>query len=124
MLVDETRREYVIDVAVAAGKFPEERRTHYRQMYNRDPVGTERVLAALGSVTVPAPLYPRELFPELSRPSTHVRASSQADAGATAASAPPARPAPAPATGPLHSEITDEQVAQWSRRLFPETARR
>jgi hypothetical protein len=68
------------------------------------------VLAALVSA-FPEPPYPRELFPELARQRPYNRGRR-----AVAASALP-QPVPA-ATG----AITDEQVAAWTRSLFPETA--
>jgi hypothetical protein len=68
MQVDPYRREYVLAQAVSAGKFAPERSTHYRTLYDRDPAGTEVLLARLASGVAAgggAP-YPRELFPELS----------------------------------------------------------
>jgi hypothetical protein len=109
---DTTRRDYVLSEAIAAGKFGESRRAHWQGQYDRDPAGTEQVLAALVSVH-PEPPYPRSLFPELDR---RQQRPGRAHATATA-TAPPPPPTPA-ATG----DISDEVVAGWSRSLFPETA--
>lgn len=104
----ELRREYVRDQAVAAGKFSRSRAAYWRGEYDRDPAGTERTIASLASALTPDPPYPRELFPELSRPRTR-RERATAPAPAAAAAVPPP---PAP--------DVDEQVAAWSRELFPE----
>lgn len=119
------RREYVLDTAVAAGKFAESRRAHYRQMYDRDPAGTEQLLAALASVGSEKPPYPRELFPELARlPSFPPE--EDADAGVVAMSRrqpPSSGHAPAPAAHASSGmELTPENVSRWSAELFPETA--
>ena len=117
----EHRREYVISEAVRAGKFSESRADHYRQMFDADPPGTERVLAALASALPGEHPYPPELFPELarSRKLAQTRASSSS-------SSPPLPYAPSPPTVSLAEEgagggVTPEQVAAWSRQLFPET---
>jgi hypothetical protein len=43
-------RERLIDQAVAAGKFSEERRSHYAEMYDRDPLAAA---ATIGALAVP-----------------------------------------------------------------------
>lgn len=125
----ELRREYVLDQAVAAGKFSRSRAAYWRGEYDRDPAGTEQTIASLASALTPDPPYPREiLFPtRLSRR----RASSPAPATATAPAAAPAPPAAArevpsgdeAGTGPgiPGSGPSPEDVAAWSARLFPET---
>lgn len=111
----ELRREYVIDQAIAAGKFGENRRTFWRGEYDRNPAGTEQTLAALASVTEGTPAYPREiLFPPTQRRHPPARRSSVA---ATVTS-----PTPQPAPVPPAAPASDEQVAGWTRELFPETA--
>ncbi len=108
----ELRREYVLDRAIAAGKFGPARRAHWRGQYDRDPHGTEQVLAMLASATVGGPPYPHGLFPELSRRRCpHARKT----AAGTAVAA-----APAPTPPPRDS--FDAAVAAWTRELFPETA--
>ena len=70
------RREQLLGAAVAAGKFPENRKALYRRLYDADPAGTTRVIAEL----VPLPdvsaalvsdeeiaAAARAAFPELSR---------------------------------------------------------
>jgi hypothetical protein len=102
------RREHVINEAIRAGKFSESRRAFWTAEYDRNPARTEQTLASLASGLDGEPPYPRELFPELSRRhSPHTRRT------AVAASAPPPPPPAA--------EIVDEEVARWSRELFPET---
>lgn len=125
------RRDYLISEAIRAGKFTAARAQHYRQMYDRDPAGTEQLLAALapagtalaaagalaghpGPQAEPAP-YPRELFPELARHDRHAPVAPALAAVAAPQPAPPARPAADPGV------IPPEQVARWSAELFPET---
>jgi hypothetical protein len=131
-------REHLLNAAVAAGKFPESRRGHWRALYDHDPAGTAQVIAALTPAVGPNPTfgvtpYPRELFPELARQPSHMRfASRQADVGVAAVSfqSPPAtRPSPAqaplsvPSSSPAAIALpTAEQVSAWSRELFPEVA--
>jgi hypothetical protein len=117
----EHRREYVISEAVRAGKFSESRADHYRQMFDADPPGTERVLAALASALPGEHPYPPELFPELAR-SRNRRSDVQAASHLPRAPLPQA-PSPQPSTGAVGAEggVTSEQVAAWSRQLFPET---
>lgn len=109
----ELRREYVLDQAIAAGKFGEARRAHYAALYNRDPAGTEQVLAVLASATDGEPPYPRTLFPELARPRS-------GRSPTRAAALPP--PPPPPAARPTTDDGLDALVAGWSKQLFPEAA--
>src|SRR5918992_5616014 len=70
-----SRREQVLNAAIAAGKFPESRRATYAAMYDRNPAYTEQVLATLAAgvappaaATGPAPHpmpHTASLFPEL-----------------------------------------------------------
>jgi hypothetical protein len=118
---DTTRRDRVLGEAIAAGKFGEHRRTFWTEQYDANPSQTEAVLAAMVSVQ-PEPPYPQELFPELAR--------RQQRPGRSRAAATPAPPAPAPGhvrqSAPLppaaSGGVSDEQIAAWSRSLFPETA--
>lgn len=126
-MLDPQRRDYVLDHAIGAGKLPQSRREHYRQMYDRDPAGTETVLAMLApglpGVTRPAAAgfnspHTPELFPDLVRGQR-----GRHGPGTALASAPvplPAQRAPAPAEG--DTLLTPELVAGWSRQLFPESA--
>lgn len=63
-------REYVLDKAVAAGKFASSRKPYYRAQYNRDAKGTVALIDRLEAVQpitakpVEAGL-PTEWFPEL-----------------------------------------------------------
>jgi hypothetical protein len=107
----ELRREYVLDQAIASGKFGPARRAHWHRQYDLDPSGTEQVLASLASATVGEPPYPRELFPELSR-----QRSPRARKTAVAATAAPPAPTPPP------QDALEAAVAAWTRELFPETA--
>lgn len=114
----ELRREYVLNAAVASGKFTEARRAHWSQQYDRDPAGTEATLAALASVTVGAAPYPRDLFPELARQGRAASGRpSRIAPAATAARHPAPRPAPPAAESGVPSP---EQVSAWSRALFPD----
>jgi len=81
-MLDTQYREYVLDKAMAAGKFPQARRSHYAALLDRDPEGTERLLdvmegfppqllgAAVGASTLPSgeqqtvTTWTRQLFPE------------------------------------------------------------
>ena len=123
------RRDHLVEQAVHAGKFPPERRGHWRTLYDGDPAGTEATLAALApalvGVRTPAALlagdspYPRELFPEL------VRADRRAVVTTHATSAPAAAAHPRPAAPPSEAsetELSPELVANWSHDLFPEAA--
>lgn len=96
------RRDYVLDQAIASGKFGPQRRAFWSTEYDRDPARTEQTLAALASATVDDPPYPQELFPELARPRSR-RART---------AAPPPSPSP---------EVVDVEVAAWTKQLFPET---
>jgi hypothetical protein len=105
------RKEHVINEAVRAGKFGESRREFWSSEYDRDPAGTERTLAALVPATAGTEPYPADLFPHLQRRHPQMRS-------ATVAATAPITPAP-----PAPAEIEDEDVARWSRQLFPEVAR-
>src|SRR5262245_39487547 len=76
-MLDTQRRDALISAAIAAGKFAPDRREHYRQMYDRDPGGTELVLAALTPGVPPVPVasfnspHTAELFPDLARGHRH-----------------------------------------------------
>lgn len=118
--------ERVLDAAVAAGKFSEARKEHYRGLYQRDPGGTRQAVAALhaGDPRLVAALagdltpedsfsggdsaYPAAWLPELNRPGrraearrSEVRRSSRmtsgtASAATSIAAAPPPPYPPAP----------------------------
>lgn len=107
----ELRREYALDQALAAGKFTAARRAFWSQRYDADPAATAQVLAALAPAVAEQPPYPPELFPELARQQPRRRPATTALASAAAA-APPDR----------DFELSDEQVAAWSRQLFPDAA--
>lgn len=141
----EHRREQVLAQAVAAGKFPESRREAYRQAYDNDPAGTERLIASLASGLTPAQasaLFGRPdpepelsiaatLFPELRRPQSFRHGGSP---GATMAATVPAEPVqtvqavpaeqqrPAP-LAPGERLLDQALVDQWSRQLFPDAIR-
>lgn len=51
-------RERLIDQAIAAGKFSEERRSHYAAMYDRDPLAAA---GTIGALAVPAVLVPGQV---------------------------------------------------------------
>jgi hypothetical protein len=118
---DVIRREYLLDHAILAGKFPVQRRQHWQQQYDRDPVGTEQVLAALAPIVTGGGVspYPREMFPELDRQPRRQRAEARAPAATPAHVSAAAPPAPTVAAG---DDLTPEVVAAWSRELFPEAA--
>ena len=99
----ELRRDYVLDRAIASGKFGPQRRAFWSTQYDRDPARTEQTLAALVSATGDDPPYPEELFPELARPRSRR-----------------ARPA-APPPPPPSPEVLDAEVTAWTKQLFPET---
>ena len=42
-----TEREAFLDEAIKAGRFTEKRRDHYAALYDRDPLGTRKLVAAL-----------------------------------------------------------------------------
>jgi hypothetical protein len=123
------RRDYLVEQAVQAGKFPPERRGHWRTLYDRDPAGTETTLAALApalvGVRTPSALlagdspYPRELFPELVRADRRAVVTTQV-APATAAVAHPRPAAPPPEAS--ETELSPELVSNWSHDMFPEAA--
>lgn len=43
----------MLSAAIAAGRFPASRRSHYARMFDRDPTGTEALIAQLAAVPVP-----------------------------------------------------------------------
>jgi hypothetical protein len=47
-------REYVLDRAVRAGKFPASRKPHYRRLYDKDPAATRALIGQLASGLPPA----------------------------------------------------------------------
>jgi hypothetical protein len=119
-MVDPVRREYLLDQAILAGKFPEQRRAHWSEQYDRDPVGTEQVFASLASlpkVAADARPYPQGLFPELQRQPHQPRPA-----------APPALPAahaePVEAASASADTPEAEVVSGWTATMFPETAAR
>jgi hypothetical protein len=120
-MADAIRREYLLDHAILAGKFPVQRRQHWQQRYDRDPVGTEQVLAALAPIVTGAQVspYPREMFPELDRQPRRQRAGASAP---SASAAHVSAAAPLPPTVAAGDDLTPEVVAAWSRELFPEAA--
>jgi hypothetical protein len=121
MLSDhELRREHVLNEAVRAGKFTAARAAHYRALYDRDPAGTEQVLAMLAPALegVPAAVPPAEHGGRVYGRGGSAPAAVVAQAG-VAATAPRAVPAAAPEA----EGLTPETVAGWSRALFPEVGR-
>lgn len=110
-----SRRDQVLDHAIASGKFGEERRAHWAQQYDADPAGTERWIAAMWQAG-PTDAYPPELFPHLNRaPRSFERTSAHARAVPVQAHASPAPPA-----AETTATLTPELVGAWSRQLFPE----
>jgi hypothetical protein len=95
----EYRRERIIDEAIAAGKFGAGRRQHYRQLWDADPRGAERLVASLEPV-------PEVLAGEVNVP---------LGTGA---------PYPAPPFSRAEADIKPEQIEEWSNALFPEAAAR
>jgi hypothetical protein len=71
------RRERIIEEAVAAGKFGEGRRQHYRNIYDADPAGAERLIALLASVpNVPLDLMDKVVkfpAPPMSRAEANIK---------------------------------------------------
>lgn len=95
---DATRREYILDRAQNDGRIARASRAHWQQQYDRDPAGTEAVLASL-------------------QPMTGVLGDT-----ATAAGERPSAPHVNPVLVPQErTEITPEVVSGWTQSLFPET---
>lgn len=105
---DATRRDHVLSAAIAAGKFSEQRRTVWAAAYDRDPAGTEALIALLTSPFAPAEPYPRELFPELAGEQRRTHTSGLAPAQVNVAASAACAKVPTP-----------ELVADWTRQLFP-----
>ena len=101
-----SRRDQLISAAIQAGKFPPERRAHWQTVYDRDPAGTEQVLAVLAPGLMPANTSG-------SMPLGGGRGNT-ATAGLTLAGS--SQPV-------AHADLTPEVVASWSQELFPETRR-
>jgi hypothetical protein len=95
---DPTRREAVLAEAVRAGKFPAHRVPHYRREYDRDPAGTEALIAALYAVGGDV--------------LGHSRAAARVEPGQAQH--------PHPVVPAAEVELDAEQVGAWSRQLFPE----
>lgn len=96
-MLDASRTEQVLDQAVAAGKIPPDRKPYYRQLHERDPAGTERLLASLAPGLLP------------SAPAGPVQAQ---------------HPHPVTVGPAAEAEINPEDVARWTGALFPETRQR
>jgi hypothetical protein len=124
-MADQIRRDYLIGQAVQAGKFTAARAPFYQEMYDRDPAGTEQILAMLGPALAgvrgldPAEQqpYPRSLFPELDR-----RARRQAAPPAIAGNAPEAAEHARPVTPAAEVDLSPDQVGAWSHQLGFDTA--
>jgi hypothetical protein len=95
---DPTRREAVLADAVRAGKFLPHRVPHYRTMYDRDPAGTEALIAAIYAVGGDV--------------LGHTQAAAPAEPGQAQH--------PHPVVPAAEADLDPEQVAAWSRALFPE----
>jgi hypothetical protein len=140
------RRDRLIEQAVVDGRILGERRDHYRNAWDRDPFGTEQLLASLSPGLTPdvrAALFGQQdpnpelalaqtLFPELRQPRPLGHGGTPAPlAAATPAPAqtPHRRPVALPEGAELsppaaEPSLTPEEVAAWSRALFPETVAR
>lgn len=105
------RREYLMDQAIRAGKFPPERRTHWAALYDRDPAGIEETLAMLTAATGLPALPPKHGHVRITRGSTSATSFHLPTLTDPEATSPKER-----------MELTPEIVAGWSRQLFPETA--
>lgn len=129
MQLDPNRREQVLAVAVHAGKFTAERAALYRDLYDRDPAGTERLIESLEAVPAdllqtsllnrgdPLLAAARDVFPELG--GRRGRGSAR-PAGGGDPLAPPVG-YPRPASPPAEDTVaTVVDVAS----LFPEVGRR
>jgi hypothetical protein len=124
------RRNQVIHAAIAAGRFPEARRQHYSEMYDRDRAGTERLIAGLEGIPLLASLASEQmltpgmttsqmLYPELRNPRPLRYGGSPAPA--------PATPPPAAAShsgGREVIELRPKMVEDWTNQLYPEVAER
>jgi hypothetical protein len=145
----EYRRERVLDQAIASGKFPEARRQHYRNSWDRDPAGTEQVIAGLVGVPLLASIAqseaqpqrtPDELDEQVALAATlypELRNARRIPHGGTAAPAPeptrahapprqaqepppPSAPASAASAGGDVVELRPEIVDGWTEALYPE----
>ena len=124
-MTDTVRRDYLLEQAVRAGKFPATRIPHYVAQYDRDPAGTEQLLASLTPVPTSGVLghsgdevdqtlaAGRALLGNRSRV-----ASVPAAAAGEPVQAQHLRPVEQPASA---VELTPENVERWTRALFPET---
>jgi hypothetical protein len=108
-----SRRDQLLDHAIASGKFGEARRAHWAAQYDRNPAGTEQALAVMVGVGGKPP-YPPELFPELQRPRQ------RSERGAVLAVVNPSTEPPPPQSFASDAHVTPEQVKAWSQQLFPE----
>jgi len=122
-MTDTVRRDYLIEQAVTAGKFPPERAAHYREQYDRDAAGTERLLASLAAIPMGV-LGHRD-------PVEQTLAAGRALLGNRGGIAsPPAaatrEPVQAQHIRPVEQptaavELTPENIERWTHDLFPET---
>jgi hypothetical protein len=123
-MIDTTRRDYVLDRALREGRISQGSRAHWVNEYDRNPTGTETLLAALaplpgagvlGHDAVQATVDAgRALVQPYRRPAQPVPAA----AAHEPVQAQHMRPVEQPATD---IELTPENVARWSAELFPET---
>jgi hypothetical protein len=123
-MTDTIRRDALIAQAVTAGKFSQERAAHYAAQYDRDPAGTERLLASLASV-------PGNVLGHGGDEVDRTLAAGRAllvnrGVVASAPAAATREPVQAQHLRPVEQvegniELTPENVEKWTRDLFPET---
>ena len=124
-MTDTVRRDYLLEQAVRAGKFPATRIPHYAARYDRDPAGTEQLLASLTPVPTSGVLG--HSGDEVDRTLEAGRAllgnrGSVASVPAAAVREPVQAQHLRPVERTASSvELTPENVERWTRALFPET---
>jgi hypothetical protein len=126
-MTDTIRRDALIAQAVAAGKLSQARAAHYAAQYDKDPVGTERLLASLAPVPVLAGNVLGHGGDEVDRTLAAGRALiGNRGVVASAPTAATREPVHAQHLRPVEQvegniELTPANVEQWTRELFPET---
>ena len=118
---DTTRRDYVLDRCMGEGRIIQASRADWESRYDRDPLGTERVLAMLAPLPAD-PADPVQATAQAALALVRGKQRGPTSFTPTVALEPVQRPVRATVAASADPVGMVGQVKAWTRKLFPETA--
>ena len=120
-MLDTTRRDYVLDRYMAEGRIIQASRADWQARYDRNPAGTERVLAMLAPLPAD-PVDPVQATAQAALALVHGKQRGPTSFTPTVALGPVQRSVRATVAASADPAGLLGQVKAWTRELFPETA--